>query len=171
VIGLGAIGTAVARRARAFDATVLGVRRTPRGDEPVDELVSLDAVDRADVIVLAAPATPTTIGMVDDTFLRRMRPGSVLVNVGRGSLVDEAALVRALDRGIPEVALLDVTATEPLPADSPLWAHPRVVLTPHSSALGSGRHARAAEVFVENLRAYLRDEPLRHVVDPEEISS
>lgn len=180
VVGLGAIGTAVAQRVRAFDATVLGVRRTPRGDEPVDvlfciedasELVTLDAVDRADVVVLAAPATRATIGMVDDVFLGRMRPGSVLVNVGRGSLVDEEALLRALDRGIPEVALLDVTSTEPLPAESPLWTHPRVVLTPHSSALGSGRHARAADAFVENLHAYLRREPLRHVVDPAELSS
>lgn len=167
VVGLGAIGTAVAERARAFGATVLGVRRTPRDDDPVDEHVTLDSVDRADVVVLATPATAATRGMVDDAFLGRMRPGSVLVNVGRGSLVDEDALVRALDRGIPEAALLDVTATEPLPDDSPLWAHPRVVLTPHSSALGGGRHARAAEVFVTNLERWLRDEPLAHVVDDE----
>ena len=171
IVGLGAIGAAVARRAKAFDATVLGVRRTPRGDEPVDELVTLDAVDRADVVVLATPATPVTVGMVDDAFLARMRPGSVLVNVGRGSLVDEAALVRALDRGIPEAALLDVTAIEPLPEDSPLWSHPSVVLTPHSSALGHGRHARAADVFVDNLRSYLRGEPLTYVVSPDELSS
>lgn len=171
VVGLGAIGSAVASRARAFDATVLGVRRTPQGDEPVDELVTLDAVDRADVVVLATPANAATIGMVDDAFLARMRPASVLVNVGRGSLVDEAALLRALDQGTPEVALLDVTATEPLPSESPLWSHPRVVLTPHSSALGDGRHARAADVFVENLRAYLRDDPMAYVVGADELGA
>jgi phosphoglycerate dehydrogenase-like enzyme len=171
VVGLGAIGTAVAERARSFGATVLGVRRTPRGDEPVDELVTLDAVDRADVVVLAAPANAATRGMVDDALLARMRPGSVLVNVGRGALVDEAALVRALDRGDGvEAALLDVTAVEPLPEDSPLWSHPRVVLTPHSSALGYGRHARAGDVFVANLERWLRDEPMAYVVTPEELA-
>ena len=180
VVGLGAIGSAVAVRARAFGATVLGVRRTPRGDEPVDvllpigdasELVTLDAVERADVVVLAAPATTATIGMVDATFLARMRPGSVLVNVGRGSLVDEAALVRALDEGRPEMALLDVTAVEPLADDSPLWSHPRVVLTPHSSALGDGRFARAADVFVDNLCAYVAGEPMQNVVTEADLAS
>jgi phosphoglycerate dehydrogenase-like enzyme len=172
VVGLGAIGSAVAQRAKAFDATVLGVRRTPRGDEPVDELVGLDAVPRADVVVLAAPANAATRGMVDDAFVGAMKPGSVLVNVGRGSLVDEAALVRALDRGDGiAAALLDVTAIEPLPDDSPLWSHPRVVLTPHSSALGHGRHGRAADVFLANLARWVRDEPLSYTVTEDELSS
>ena len=168
VIGLGTIGAEVAARARAFGAQVIGVRRTPQGGEPVDELVASGQVEevlsRADVVVLALPATHDTFGMVDEQFLAHMRPGSVLVNVARGSLVDEGALLVALDRGVPEAALLDVTATEPLPPESPLWTHPRVVLTPHTSALGEGRHARAEGIFLANLRCYLADEPLVNVV-------
>jgi phosphoglycerate dehydrogenase-like enzyme len=172
VVGLGAIGEAVAVRARAFGAHVIGVRRTARGDEPVDELVApdalLDVLPRADVVVLAAPAVASTVGMVDDAFLRSMKPRSVLVNAARGALVDEAALLAALDRGVPEAALLDVAASEPPDDDSPLWTRPNVVLTPHSSALGDGRHGRAASFFVENLRRYIDGEPLVHVVTAEE---
>jgi phosphoglycerate dehydrogenase-like enzyme len=168
VIGLGTIGTEVAARARAFGAQVIGVRRTPQGGEAVDELIAPEqvgaALSRADVVVLALPATQHTSGMVDEQFLAHMRAGSVLVNVARGSLVDEGALLVALDQGVPEAALLDVTAIEPLPPESPLWTHPRVVLTPHTSALGEGRHARAEGIFLANLRGYLAGEPLVNVV-------
>jgi phosphoglycerate dehydrogenase-like enzyme len=172
VIGLGSIGLEVATRARAFGAHVIGTRRTARGGEPVDELITpgkvLDVLPRVDVVVLALPATSASVGLVDEAFLARMRPGSVLVNVARGSLVDEPALLAALDRGAPEAALLDVTAVEPPPDDSPLWTHPGVVLTPHSSGLGMGRHDRAAAFFVENLRRYVQGEPLVHVVAKDE---
>jgi phosphoglycerate dehydrogenase-like enzyme len=167
VVGLGSIGVEVAVRARAFGAHVIGVRRAPRGDEPVDELLDAGqlpmALPRADVVVLAVPATASTVGLVDETFLGRMKPGSVIVNVARGSLVDEGALLSALDRGLPEVALLDVAATEPPPDDSPLWTHPHVVLTPHSSGLGLHRHDRAGAFFIKNLRRYLEGEPLVNV--------
>jgi phosphoglycerate dehydrogenase-like enzyme len=173
VVGLGAIGTEVALRARAFGARVLGVRRHPTGAEPVDEMVPsdrlLDAVPAADVVVLAAPATAATRHLVDERFLAALRPGSVLVNVARGALVDEAALLGALDRGTPEMAILDVFATEPLPPDSPFWSHPRVVVTPHSSSGGHGRHERAAALFVENLGRYVRGEPLLHEVAPADV--
>ncbi len=170
VIGVGAIGTAVAHRAQALGARVLGHRRRPTGREPVHEMlrreVLLDELPRCDVVVLSAPATPETAGFVDDRFLASMAPGSVLVNVARGALVDEPALLAALDRGQPEVAILDVFATEPLPADSPFWDHPRVVMTPHSSAGGLARHGRVVDLFVENLARYRTGQPLLHEVRP-----
>jgi phosphoglycerate dehydrogenase-like enzyme len=166
VVGLGAIGGEIARRAKAFEATVIGVRRSPAGDEPVDEILAprdlLDVVPRADVVVLAAPATDDTKDLVDDSFLRAMKAGSVLVNVARGELVDEQALLAALDRGVPELAVLDVFSTEPLPSDSPFWSHARVVMTPHSSGGGTGRVERAVDVFADNLVRWQRGEDLRH---------
>jgi phosphoglycerate dehydrogenase-like enzyme len=106
---------------------------------------------------------------VDEAFLAAMKPGSVLVNIARGPLVDEAALLRALDAGTLDGALLDVTNDEPLPADSPLWSHPGVALTPHSSGLGSGRLARSGEIFLENLTKFLAGEPMRNVVTDAEL--
>jgi phosphoglycerate dehydrogenase-like enzyme len=173
VIGLGSIGAEVAVRARACGARVTGVRRRADGTEPVDAMVTPDQVlgvlPHAHVVVLATPSTPTTDGMVDAGFLEAMRPGSLLVNIGRGALVDEAALLAALDFGPLARAVLDVTRIEPLPVDDPLWTHPRVVITPHSSALGDGRHRRAAYVFAENLRRYAAGEPLVHEVDPDDL--
>jgi phosphoglycerate dehydrogenase-like enzyme len=165
VIGLGTVGGEIARRAKAFDARVVGVRRRPTGDEPVDEVLHprdlFEVVHDADVVVLAAPSTDETTGLVDARFLAAMMPGSVLVNVARGDLVDEAALLAALDRGVPEAAILDVFVTEPLPADSRFWTHPRVVMTPHSSGGGTGRVERAVDVFAENLVRWQRGGELR----------
>jgi phosphoglycerate dehydrogenase-like enzyme len=170
VIGVGAIGSAVAERARALGARVLGHRRRPTGGEPVHQMVGRDALlgelTRCDVVVLAAPATPETAGFVDEAFLGAMAPGSVLVNVARGALVDENALLVALDRGRPEAAILDVFATEPLPPDSPFWDHPRVVVTPHSSAGGLARHRRVVDLFLENLARYRHERELLYEVRP-----
>jgi phosphoglycerate dehydrogenase-like enzyme len=168
VVGMGAIGSAVATRVRAFEAKVVGSRRHPTGDEPVDDMVAPadlgSVVPACDVVVLAAPATPETRHMVDATFLASMRAGSILVNVGRGSLVDEDALLVALDRGVPETAILDVFETEPLPDHSPLWTHPRVVITPHASAGGIGRHERNADLFLDNLARYRSGRRLRYEI-------
>ena len=168
VVGVGAIGSAVAERARAFGAHVIGIRRTPDGTEPVDEMVGPDALlaqlPRADVVVLTLPATEDTHHLVNDAFLGAMRTDAVLVNVARGAIVDEDALVRALDAGRPDFAVLDVVDVEPLPPESPLWDHPKVVVTPHSSSGGHGRFARGADLFAENLRRYGAGEPLLHEV-------
>jgi len=168
VVGLGHIGREVAVRARALGATVIGCRRTPAASDPADRMVTPDqlgdVVGEADVVVLSAPASPTTHSLVDEEFLASMKPGSVLVNVGRGSLVDEEALLAALDRGTPSAALLDVFTTEPLPPDHPFWTHPKVRVTPHNAAGGFGRLRRQAELFDANLGRYLAGEPLEHDV-------
>ena len=168
VIGIGAIGGEVASRARAFGAHVVGVRRSPQGDEPVDVLCRpaemAGHLAATDVVVLAAAGGDETRLMIDADFLARMKPGSLFVNVARGYMVDEPALLAALDRGVPELAILDVFATEPLPVDSPFWDHPRVVVSPHSSGGGDGRVQRAVDVFAENLGRWLRAEPLLHEI-------
>ncbi len=168
VVGLGHIGGAVAVRARALGAHVIGCRRTPSAGDPADRTVTPDrlpeVVGDADVVVLSAPATAATRHLVDAGFLAAMRPGSLLVNVGRGSLVDEEALLVALDAGKPAAAALDVFATEPLPSDHPFWTHPRVRLTPHNAAGGFGRFGRQADLFETNLGHYLAGGPLEHEV-------
>lgn len=175
IVGFGAIGQGVARKARAFDARVIGVRRAGGTHEHADRIVSPEAVagflPQADVVVLSLPLSARTAGMVDEAFLAAMKPGSVLVNVGRGGLVDEAALLTALDRGAPGFAILDVFQTEPLPADSPFWSHPRVALTGHSSALGDGLTARSDQAFLDNLARFLAGQPLINEVDPGEATT
>lgn len=173
VVGFGAIGAGVGRIARALGAHVTGVRRSQRDDPDADAIAAMSdlpgLLPDADVVVLTCPLTPETRNLVDAGFLGRMKAGSVLVNVGRGQLVDEAALLAALDRGVPEHAVLDVFDTEPLPADSRFWDHPRVFLTPHNSGVTDGQAARIDAAFVENLGRYVRGEPLLHEEDPGDV--
>jgi phosphoglycerate dehydrogenase-like enzyme len=173
VIGFGAIGQGVAERVRGFGARVTGVRRLQEPHPLAETIAPLsaarDLAAEADVVVLSTPMTPETARLADARFFAGMKPGSVFVNVGRGGLVDEAALLAALDRGAPEFAILDVFDTEPLPPDSPFWDHPRVALTPHSSAFGAGLTERGDALFVENLGRYLDGRPLLSEVDPRDV--
>lgn len=173
VIGFGSIGQGVGRRARAFGAHVTGVRRNQAPHPDADAIAAEADIARllpgTDVVVLSVPLTPETRHLVDAGFLGRMKPRSVLVNVGRGGLVDEAALLAALDRGVPEHAVLDVFETEPLPKESPFWAHPRVTLTPHASGASEGQAKRNDALFVENLRRYLAGEALKNEADPKDV--
>lgn len=168
VIGMGAIGTAVAERASAFGAEVVGARRSASsGTITLAEVP--DALPDADVVVLAMPATAEARRFADGAFLGRMKERSVLVNVARGSVVDEPALLAALDRGVPELAILDVFESEPLPEDSPFWSHPRVWVTPHASASGWGSVERGAELFLDNLRRWNAREPLLEEVTMDDV--
>jgi phosphoglycerate dehydrogenase-like enzyme len=173
IIGFGAIGQAVATRARAFGATITGVRRDQAGHPLADRIAAIadlpGLLPAADVVVLCTPLNAATRGLADGAFLGAMKPGSVLVNVGRGALVDEAALLSALDAGIPEHAVLDVFVTEPLPEGSPFWTHPRVSLTPHASGITGGQDDRNAALFLDNLRRFLAGDPLLNLADPKDV--
>ncbi len=165
VVGLGPIGLEVARLGAAFGMEVVGLRRRPRGDEPcetwpIERLA--DLLPRADALVLALPLTDDTRGLIEADALARMKPGALLVNVARGSIVDEGALVEALRSGHLGGAGLDVFEQEPLPEDSPLWGMSNVIVTPHSSGTSPGHHERATEIFLGNLGRYVAGAPLRN---------
>ncbi len=119
----------------------------------------------ADVLVLAVPLTPVTRGLIGERELKRMKPSALLINIGRGALVQESALVRALRERWIAGAGLDVVATEPLSAASPLWAMPQVVLTPHVAGMHPDYMTRAADLFLQNLRRYIASEPLLNGID------
>lgn len=169
VLGLGAIGTEVARLGAALQMTVIGVARTPRPVEHVDRVVSLEEVaeviGEVDAIIVALPGTMRTVGLMDAEFFGRVKDGVTLVNIGRGPVVEETALVEALRSGKVGCALLDVTETEPLPHDSPLWGLDNVYVSPHSAALDTAEDDRICDLFIDNLGRYLRDEPLANLID------
>ncbi len=172
IVGLGQIGAEVARLAAAFGMRVVGLNRTGSGDHPyVEELDRIDALgDRlpeADAIVISLPLTPQTTGLLDATAIGRVKPGATLVNVGRGGVLDEPALIDALRSERLAGAALDVFATEPLAADSPLWELPNVLVSPHTAGLSVHENERLVSLFVENLRRYLRGEDLLNRVDPQ----
>ena len=173
IVGLGAIGRATAKRARAFEMRVLANRRSaaPGDTDPdVDELFTADGLDdmlvQCDAVVLAAAATPDTVGMLDRARIDALKPGAVLVNVARGTLVDEDAIVDALHRGHLGAAVLDATAEEPVPPDSPLWDAPNCYVSPHTSAAADGGPTALLELLARNLGHFVRDEALDNVVSP-----
>jgi phosphoglycerate dehydrogenase-like enzyme len=169
VVGLGNIGAEIARRADCFGMRVVGTRRTVAplpGVERVESPVRLrDLLPEADYVVLTLPYTAETTGMIGAQELAIMKSGAVLINVGRGQVVDQEALVEALKSGHLGGAGLDATDPEPLPPDSELWLLPNVTITPHNSGWSRYTRDRSVTMFCDNLRRYLRGEPLRQVVD------
>lgn len=165
IVGLGHIGKEIARLARVLGLHVVGVRRSPRApDDPVDELcppsLLAQIAPRADWLILASPLTEETRGMVDAALLARLPRHAHLINIARGEIVDEAALIEALRAGNLAGAYLDVFEQEPLPQDSPLWDLPNVLVSPHNSSAAAGNDGRVFEIFLENLGRIARGENL-----------
>lgn len=169
VVGLGGIGAETARLLSGLGARVLGVKRSVEPVPHVDEVRGIEALPElaavADAIVVTLPGTAATDGLISREVLQAAKPGVVVINVGRGTTIDEPALIDALRSGQVASAYLDVFATEPLPTDSPLWSMDNVVIAPHTAALNDAEDRRIAELFADNLRRYLDGRPLRNLVD------
>lgn len=170
IVGYGPIGREIAKRAKAFGTRNLVVRRSPEVAGPVDAAGRLSDLPKlapeADVIVLACPLNAETRGFAGRDFFQRVKPGAILINIARGALIDDAALITALDEGRLSSAILDVFHEEPLPASSPLWGHPKVRMTSHTSFAGSGVRGRWDELFLDNIGRFVRGEPLANEFNP-----
>jgi phosphoglycerate dehydrogenase-like enzyme len=170
IVGYGAIGRAVAKRARAFEMDVLAVDARPGpGDAAVADVWPVsrlhELLGKVDVAVIAAPLTQDSRNMIDAKAIGAMRQDAYLIAISRGGIVDEAALADALLAGRLAGAGLDVTEQEPLPADSPLWAIPNLILTPHVAGASRPKERRCVEIFRENLTRYVNGAELINVVD------
>lgn len=170
IVGFGGNGRRLAEVLRAFKGRIIATDMFP-SDKPeyVDSLWPADRLDEllavSDIVILAAPLTATTRGLIDAERLAQMKPGAVLINVARGAIVVESALVEALRSGRLAGAGLDVTEIEPLPAESDLWEMPNVIITPHVGGQSASRIDDMTDFFCENLRRWSADEPLLNLVD------
>jgi len=171
IIGFGGIGRPTARIAQAIGMRVLATRRTPGGAPDVDEMYTPDrlheVLEASDYVVLCTPLTDDTRDLIGADEFAAMGSGTVLINVARGEVVDEDALAEALTSGTIRGATIDVTRTEPLPANSPMWDLPNLVITPHQSGEGPRSQERLDDLFLDNLERYVNDRPLRNVITPE----
>ena len=173
ILGTGDLGSALARRLRGFDCRVLGVRRRAEPVPQFDEIHALAELDRllpeADVVACALPGSPETAGLLNRDRMLRMKPGAILVNCGRGSLIVTADLVEVLRQGHLGGCALDVTAPEPLPPDNPLWDMENVILTPHVAGSSFGHLPETEDkiyrIAADNLSRWLDGRPLRNVIE------
>jgi phosphoglycerate dehydrogenase-like enzyme len=172
IIGYGAIGSAAAERARPFGMKIAVLRRHPSrsaADALVDKSYGPaqlhDLMAASDYLLLAAPLTPATRGLVGAAELAAMKPSAVVINVGRGPVIDEAALIGALESNRIRGAALDVFNTEPLPAGHPFWTLPNVLLSPHTADRVDGFLDPALDCFLDNMERFRTGEPLRNLVD------
>jgi len=171
VVGLGKIGEALAKRAKGLEMQVIGTRRRLEIERSsaCDEVIPFSAlpsrIREADHVAICLPLTRNTTGMFDAAMLAAMKDGAYIYNIGRGSIIDQDALIRELSSGRLGGAGLDVTTPEPLPADSPLWRLPNVIITPHTSGSSPKLMERAVPLWVENLRRFLNGDDLLNQVD------
>ncbi|HNP70305.1 MAG TPA: D-2-hydroxyacid dehydrogenase [Kouleothrix sp.] len=173
IVGVGSIGTEVARLGQALGMTVIGTKRTVAGADlgalHLDALYTPDelaeVLRRAEFLVIVTPHTDETEKLISAAELALMPQGAVLINIGRGAVVDEPALIEALRSGQLGGAALDVFEHEPLPADSPLWSLQNVLVSPHSGSTSDRENSRLTELFSENLRRFLAGEPLLNILD------
>jgi glyoxylate/hydroxypyruvate reductase A len=173
IVGVGRVGQEVARHGKRMDMRVTGMRRSDAPVPDVDKLFDRPELHtmlrEADFLVLAAPHTPETVANFGEAELALLKPTAVLINIGRGALVDEDAMIRALQEKLLAGAALDVAREEPPPQDSPLWDMPNVIISPHSASTVTQENARITDIFCDNLRRYLKGEPLRNVLDKKKL--
>jgi phosphoglycerate dehydrogenase-like enzyme len=170
IVGFGSIGRELAKRARAFDMRVWGVTRSGKGDTThAEKIVPVaqfeEALPHADYVVIAAPETTETRHLIGAPQIAKMKPGARLINVGRGTLLDEAALIRALENGALGGAALDVTSVEPLPPDSPLWKAPNLFITPHTSAVSDRLWHRETALLMNLLERWFDGREMFNQID------
>jgi len=171
IIGLGPIGRGIAQRSKAFGMKTIGLRRRPIAVEGVDEVLTgpeglQRVIAKSDFVVLAAALTTETRAIIGADELAQMKTSAWLINIARGEVVDQTALLQALQAGVIAGACLDVFEKEPLPLDHPFWEMSNVLIAPHSSSgWSAGLHARQKTIFLENLKRFANDEALENVVD------
>jgi len=170
IIGLGATGKAVARNCKAMSMNVIGVRARPQETDNCDEVHEMDHLPqlwpRADFVVICVPKLPSTQHLMDRQAFELLPQHAVIMNVARGGVVDEQALLKALQEKAIKGGLFDVFASEPLPADSPLWDQPNLIISPHCSAVYDGWEEKSLQMFSDNLRRYRQGETLNNIVNP-----
>ena len=174
IIGLGKIGREVARIAKSFEMTVIGNRRNPHLPvHNVDTLFGADdlqpLLEQADYLVLATPHTPETENLIDAKAIATLPKGAVIINIARGLVIDQPAMIAALETGHLGGAALDVFNPEPLPPDSPLWDMPNVIISPHSASTAESENAKITNLFIANLKRYLNGEELLNTLDVERL--
>jgi phosphoglycerate dehydrogenase-like enzyme len=169
IVGLGAIGQEIARKAKAMDMTVIAARREMKQEPFVDRLYQseqlLEMLAEADFVVVTLPITDQTKDLIGRKHFEAMKPTAYFINVSRGGVVQENELIRALQEKQIAGAGLDVVAIEPLPEDSPLWDMPNVIITPHLSAISPVYLDRAIQLFANNLALYVQNKPLFNLID------